>query len=218
MSAYGYTAGYGFTLINYQTQAWQTEEYQNWRLLDGLLSNMSTSPVPFAVSTGSGGNYVVSYTPALTSYTSGQIISFAANHVNAGAVTVNVNGLGAKAMIRDGEALSGGEFSVSDFVRAIYDGTQFLILNPTADTDFTIADGSVTPAKMSTGHPNWDVSGNSTVGGTFTADGAIKTGAGAAAALVISHNDTALTSGKVFYSTSDPTGGSNGDMWFKYTA
>ena len=218
MSAYGYTTGYGFTLINYQSQAWQTEEYQNWRLLDGLLSNLSASPVPFANATGSDGDYVVSYTPAPVAYTTGMVISFAANHANTGAVTVNVNGLGVKDMIRDGDPLVGGEISVSDFVRAIYDGTQFLVLNPTADTDFTIPDGAVTPAKMSTGHPNWDASGNTTVGGTFNADGAIKTGAGAAAALVFSHNDTALNSGKIFYSTSDPSGGSNGDIWFKYTA
>jgi len=35
---------------------------------------------------------------------------------------------------------------------------------------------------------------------------------------MIAHNNAALASGEVYFSTSDPTGGSDGDIWFKHEA
>lgn len=213
MSAAGYTTGYAFTLINYQTQGWHTEEYANWRKLDALLASQLDAAIPFAVASGSVNAYVLNYTPDITSYTVGLLISFSPNLANTGAATVNVDGLGAKSLYRDGAALVGGELDPSVYVKAIYDGTKFIVIEP-KNTDITIADASIAHTKLTTGHPAWDSSGNQTIAGNIAADGSIKTGDH----LVLSHNDTAKTSAHIFFSTSDPSGGADGDIWFKHAA
>lgn len=214
MSAYDYTTGYGFVLINYQTQGWQTEEYSNWRKLDNLLSTLSDLSIPFAVATGATDAFVVDYDPAITALNEGTLISFEANNTITGPATVNVNGLGAKDLYRDGAPLTAGNIVTLDFVKAIYDGTRFLVIQPQSAAELIIPDASITPAKLSIGHPGWDASGNATVGGTFAASGSVTTNG----SIVVSHANTTLTSGKVYVSTDNPSGGSNGDFWFKYTA
>lgn len=216
MSAYGFTTGYGFTLINYQTQNWQTEEYDNWRRLDMLLQSLEDLGVNFAKATGAVNAYVVVYDPPLEAYTVGTMISFSTNAANTNAATVNVNGLGAKNLFRDGAALTGGELANNEYVKAVYDGVQFAILEP-RNRSSTINDGTITHQKLTVGHPVWDASGNLTATGTLEVDGAIRTGAGDGN-LVLSHNNAALTSGQIFFATTDPTGGANGDIWFKHAA
>ena len=39
-----------------------------------------------------------------------------------------------------------------------------------------VANGGITPTKLSTGYPSWDSSGNVTIGGTITTTGAVGTG------------------------------------------
>ena len=63
-------------------------------------------------------------------------------------------------MLANGVALIGGELAIGAFVRVIYDGTQFLLVDP---APIAIADGQITAAKLSTGHPEW------TSGGTLKA-------------------------------------------------
>ena len=216
MSAYDYTAGFGFELINYQTAGWHTSEYRNWRNLDGILASVLEDGIPFDQAAGATNAYTVTYSPVPVAYTEGMQISFATNAANTGAATINVNGLGAKNLFRDGAALESGDLVANQYVRAVYDGTQFLVIEP-KNTEFTIDDGSITPAKLSTGGPTWDGSGNTSVTGTFKSDGLLRYGA-STGGLVAKHNDTALGSHNVYFSTLDPSGGANGDIWYKYTA
>lgn len=71
-----------------------------------------------------------SLTPALTAYATGQTFRFVAAGTNTGAVTININGLGAKAITKNGTtALSGGDISINAAVQITYDGTQFQLVS-----------------------------------------------------------------------------------------
>jgi hypothetical protein len=72
-----------------------------------------------------------SLTPALTAYAAGQMFYFVAAGDNTGAVTLNINSLGAKNVTKDGTtALSAAEIKSGQTVVVVYDGTQFQMVNP----------------------------------------------------------------------------------------
>jgi hypothetical protein len=57
-------------------------------------------------------------------------ILFKANTANDGAATINVNSLGAKALVdKDNNAIASGAISAGQYVLAVYDGTSFRILS-----------------------------------------------------------------------------------------
>jgi hypothetical protein len=65
-------------------------------------------------------------TPAITAYVTGQTFRFVAAGANTGAVTININGLGAKAVTKSGAtALTGGDIPAGAAVQIFYDGTRF---------------------------------------------------------------------------------------------
>ena len=90
------------------------------------------------VSTVGGTSDVITLTPspAISSYAAGQYFSFVSSGANTTNVTVNVSGLGAKAVTKNGStALVAGDVPSGALVAIIYDGTQFQLqtsanLNP----------------------------------------------------------------------------------------
>lgn len=67
-----------------------------------------------------------SISPSPSAYTAGQTYRFVASATNTGAVTLNINGLGAKSITKDGAAaLTAGEIRSGAVVEVTYDGTQF---------------------------------------------------------------------------------------------
>lgn len=63
---------------------------------------------------------------AITSYITGQRFQFVAVNANTGAVTLNVNGLGAKSITKSGTtALALGDIASGQMITVSYDGTQF---------------------------------------------------------------------------------------------
>lgn len=78
--------------------------------------------------------------PSLTAYTSGQIFSFVVGTTNTGAVTLNIDGLGAKAVTRTGAiALVAGAMVTGQVALVEYDGTRFQLLDPNAFTDLLVS-------------------------------------------------------------------------------
>jgi hypothetical protein len=76
-----------------------------------------------------------SATPAITAYAAGNKFTFVAAGANTGAVTLNINGLGAKAVTKSGVgALSAGDIAASSVVSVIYDGTQFQLVAASASS------------------------------------------------------------------------------------
>lgn len=83
-----------------------------------------------AVSGGSANAYTVTLSPSPSTLTDGLWFSFRANHTNTGPATLNVNGLGAKDLLRPNlEALVGGEIVAGQEVWVQYDGSQFQMVS-----------------------------------------------------------------------------------------
>ena len=84
--------------------------------------------------------------PPYTAYVAGMTLSFVPVNANTGAVTISVDGLGAKEItVGASSVLSGGELVVGQIANVQYDGTRFQI------TKAILADGSVTAAKLASG-------------------------------------------------------------------
>lgn len=73
---------------------------------------------------------VATLLPALTAYAAGNSFSFIAAGANTGAVTINIDGLGAKDVTRDGStALVANDITSGKIVTVVYDGTRFQLIN-----------------------------------------------------------------------------------------
>jgi hypothetical protein len=94
--------------------------------------------------------------PALTAYAAGNLFSFVVANTNTGAVTINIDGVGSKAITRTGStALVAGDMVAGEVVLIEYDGTRFQLLNPNSYTNLvvsgTLTYGGVTLTNAVTG-------------------------------------------------------------------
>ena len=72
-----------------------------------------------------------SMTPDLTAYSSGMIVVLKPANDNTGAATLNIDTLGAKSIKKgDGTALEAGDLQASTSHLLLYDGTNFVLINP----------------------------------------------------------------------------------------
>ena len=90
---------------------------------------------PTVTSGGSGNAQTLTYTVAPTAYVAGDRYSFIAGFTNTGATTIDINGLGAKDVVRrivvvGTGACAGGEIVVGQIIDIAYDGTSFQIMGP----------------------------------------------------------------------------------------
>ncbi len=101
--------------------------------LDALhASSIMNNSLSYALASGAGGNYAVTL-PLYNGYRPGMIVSFAASSANGGNVTLNVNGLGAKTVLKNlNEPLVSGDIRNGQVVSVIYDGTNFQVLSQLA--------------------------------------------------------------------------------------
>jgi hypothetical protein len=87
-------------------------------------------------STGAGNAYVLSPAAALSAYVVGERYSFRANMANTGPATLNISGLGARAIKKmgaEGKAdLAPGEIQSGQPVTVEYDGADMVMVTPTA--------------------------------------------------------------------------------------
>ena len=131
MSVSAYTSNFNFGLIDFNSQAWHEDEWNNWRLVDAFLKALedATVPIPFAVGAGTG-NAITATFSGITAYTSGMLLSIKVAATNTGATTININGLGAKNLFVLGSAASADDVVAGTVIRVLYDGTQFNLLDP----------------------------------------------------------------------------------------
>lgn len=118
--------------------------------------------------------------PPYTAYTAGMTLSFVAVNTNTGAVTISVDGLGAKNIyIGSATALSGGELVAGQIIQVEYDGTRFQLINGAissprlANAQLTLPNAineaaPVTLASASTVNIGAAASNNITITGTTT--------------------------------------------------
>ena len=105
---------------------------------DSQFIRLSSEVVFAGTSTGAAGAYSVINSPPYPSpgsaYRTGQIYTFLANHTNAGACTLNVDGQGAKAITKDGAAaLTANDILIGQVVSVLYDGVNFQLITQKRD-------------------------------------------------------------------------------------
>lgn len=94
----------------------------------------------YAAAAGSANALTATLAPALVAYTAGLTLHIKIATTNTGAATINVNGLGAKAIVdRIGSALSAGDLIAGEVVRLTYDGTQFRTISRSEGSNQVIA-------------------------------------------------------------------------------
>lgn len=95
----------------------------------------------YAAASGSANAYTVTLSPAPTAYTEGMAISVKINTDNTGASTINVNGLGAKAIKKpNGSNVSAGNLKAGSIYTLRYNGTNFILQGSDAAGNATPAD------------------------------------------------------------------------------
>ncbi len=97
----------------------------------GVLTTKTYQGGNFGTDAGSTDDYAITLTPAPTAYVAGMAILFVAATINTGAATLNVNSLGAKAIIkRATSTLANGDIVANMRCFVVYDGTSFILVNP----------------------------------------------------------------------------------------
>lgn len=106
----------------------------------------------------SGADTITATAPVgMTAYVAGQVFRFVSAGANTGAVTLNLNSIGAKAVTKRGTtALAANDIPSGAAVEVIYDGTQFQLIDPastsaTPVTSITFGSTGLTPATTTTG-------------------------------------------------------------------
>lgn len=142
---------------------------------------------PTLASGGSANAQTLTYGNAPSAYVQGQRYSFIAGFANTGPATLNVNGLGARNMTRNGAtALAGGEIQNAAVVEVMYDGTQFQIVSATPGL---IAGQTISPFA---GFKNALINGDMEVW---------QRGAGGAAVIAVGASSGAWTVDRWFFAT-----------------
>lgn len=115
---------------------------ETMRAMKGAIKRSYVQSNALYTSTGSGNAYVLTYTQAPPAYAKGIVYWFFTDKANTGAATININGLGSRAIVNAaGVALVSGQIAASTIICVIYDGTSFRLQFSHANPTFT---GNVT--------------------------------------------------------------------------
>ncbi len=94
---------------------------------------MTVGAINYAADAGSTDDYAITLAPALAAYQTGIEIRFKAATANTGAATLNVNGLGAKTIVKAvSTTLANNDILANMYCVVVYDGTNFVLMNPRA--------------------------------------------------------------------------------------
>lgn len=100
------------------------------RALSGALARDWQLRGPVLTAGGTANAITLTPTAALPAYAQGQVVSFIAAATNTGAATLNISGLGTKAIRLANAALTGGEIVSGQTYALAYDGTAFQMISP----------------------------------------------------------------------------------------
>lgn len=131
----------------------RTDAINAGQVQDGALSKVGTV---------AGTNTITGVlAPAITAYASGMVITFIPAATNTGATTINLNAVGAKTIVKGASvALVAGDLVINVQAFAIYDGTNFLLMNPQLVSGINVT-GKLGVAKtLSTSAPSGGVDGD----------------------------------------------------------
>jgi hypothetical protein len=105
------------------------------RALEGIIARWDKDTNGSITPGGTADVITIAANQTLSAYYDGLVIAFEAAGTNTGAVTVNVDALGAKSIVKpDGSAMAAGDIVSGSKVIIIYDGTNFQIVSFFADS------------------------------------------------------------------------------------
>lgn len=114
--------------VGASADSWGGKLNQNADDTDALLGAITT--------TGSANAYVLTTGLSLAAYVSGQAFKIKTNFANTGAATINVDGLGAKSIVKNGStALASGDLASGQVYEIAYDGTNFQLVGKFGQTE-----------------------------------------------------------------------------------
>jgi hypothetical protein len=166
-----------------------------------FVADAYTGKCPYYAAGGTANAITVTASPAATAYAAGQGFVILAGATNTGAVTLNVNALGTKAIQLCGTALKGGEIISGSLFMVYYDGTQFELMTTAlyARENATYKHLGVGLGSFATSDGGNVDEGNTAIGNgalaTITATsgkGATAVGEGALAAMTTGQGNTAV--------------------------
>jgi hypothetical protein len=103
----------------------------------------------YAADAGANDAYAITLSPAPAALEAGMLVLFKANTANTGNATLNVNGLGAKNILKNhDQTLSDGDIEAGQIVTVAYDGTQFQMQSQRGLTTGTGAEVHATSPTM----------------------------------------------------------------------
>jgi hypothetical protein len=106
----------------------------------GQITTIQGGGYLYATASGAANTYTASLSPAITAYTTGMVVNVLINTPNTGASTININGVGvANIKLLGSLALLAGE--LSGLAQLYYDGTQFILLNPSKVAIYAVING-----------------------------------------------------------------------------
>ena len=114
----GWPEGMASSRVNDAARALQGAIARDWQWKGPTVTSAGTNTV------------TLTYSVAPAAYYAGMVFSFIAGGTNTGAVTLNVNSLGAKNVYLANAALTGGEILSGKVYQVAYDGTQFQMISP----------------------------------------------------------------------------------------
>jgi hypothetical protein len=100
----------------------------------------------------SGTNAITASAPiSMTAYATGQVFHFIASGTSTGAVTININAIGIKSIVRvNGSPLLTGDIPLGSAVQIMYDGTNFQLLGLSVAADVNAGLTSLTTINATT--------------------------------------------------------------------
>jgi hypothetical protein len=142
------------------------------RALEGMIARLYADTNGSIITTGSGNAYVLAAARTIASYAQGQVFMFEANHANTGASTLNVDSVGAKAIVKHNDtALAAGDLEAGQIVFVAYEATadNFQMLSPPSAVDADILKAD-TADELTAGFSSATVDAGTKSSGTFTPD------------------------------------------------
>jgi len=101
----------------------------------------------FCQDSGASGAYACSLSPAIGAYVSGTTYWFRANSANTGGATLNLNGLGAKTIVKQGnQPLAANDIRAGQWVMVTFDGTNLQMQSQTGNAPAGGSGGGLTAA------------------------------------------------------------------------
>lgn len=144
----GFPEGMAFSGVNDSARAIMAAMKRFWNRIQGGYASSNV-----------GNAYSLDYVSDLAAYVTGERYSFRANAANTGAATLNIDGLGAKAikkMTAVGKAdLAAGDIQSSQPVTVEYDSTDMVMVTPAANDVGGMPTGAVIPYAGTTAPNGW---------------------------------------------------------------